>query len=154
VAEARGADAAPVEGVPLRFGAGAVVVTDASGAARAPAAGPEETVTGPGGLRAAGWRWAPPPVQSIEVVREVEVALRPAGSADVAAAVEGGWLRWTVRTSGAAVAGRRVVVRAGEVRLGPPVEDGAGGRCQVLGGRGPVAVVDVETGAAAVVEVP
>lgn len=154
VAEARGADGAPIEGVPLRFGGGAAAVTDASGTARAPAAGPAETVTGPGGLRAAGWGWAPPPAQPIEVAREVEVALRPADSADVTAVVEGGWLRWTVRTSGGAVAGREVVVRAGEVRLGPPVEDGAGGRCRVLGGRGPVAVVDVETGAAAVVEVP
>lgn len=153
IAEARGLDARPAEGVPLRFGSGATAVTDATGSARVRAAGPAEWVTGPDGLRAAGWSWAPPPGQPVAVGRQVDVALRPAGPVDVAASLDGRWLRWSVSAEGGP-ARRPVQLRAGAVRLGPPAWDGAVGRCEVLGGSGPVAVVDEQSGVAAVVEVP
>jgi hypothetical protein len=153
VAEARGVDGRPAEGVPLSFAGGAAAVTDARGAARVPAAGPAGWVTGPSGLRAAGWSWAAPAGAPIALAGQAEVALRPAGSVDVAAAVEGRWLRWVVRGPAGPVPGRRVVLRAGGVQLGPPQPDGDGGRCEVRGGEGAVAVVDEESGAAAVVAV-
>jgi len=154
LAEARGVEGQPAEGVPLAFTGGAAAVTDARGAARVPASGPAEAVAGPDGLRAAGWQWAPPPAQAIEVARLVEVALRPAASVDVVASVEGGWLRWAVRGEGDVLPARRVLLRGGAVRLGPARPEGPGGRAQVLGGSGLVAVVDEESGAAAVVVVP
>ncbi|HEY6100308.1 MAG TPA: hypothetical protein VIW03_12805, partial [Anaeromyxobacter sp.] len=55
IAEARTVDARPAAGVPLRFGSGAEVATDARGEASAPARGPRETVSAPGGARAAGF---------------------------------------------------------------------------------------------------
>ncbi len=154
VAEARGLDGRPAVGVPLTFGGGATAVTDARGSARSPAVGPAEWVTGPAGLRAAGWSWAPPDREAIEVARQVEVALRPADSVDVAATVEGRWIRWSIKGPGGALAARQVLLRAGDVRLGPVEAYGGGGRCEVLGGHGPVAVMDEASGAAAVVVVP
>jgi hypothetical protein len=155
VAEARDLDGRPAEGVALAFGGGARAATDARGEARAPGAGPSEWVTGPGGLRAAGWSWAPPPEEPFELSREVTVALRPPEAVDVAATLDGRTLRWSIRApAGAASGARRVLLRSQGVRLGPIEPEREGGRCAVLGGSGPVAVVDEQTGAAAVVVVP
>lgn len=154
LAEGRTVDARPAAGVPLRFGSGAVVTTDARGEARTPAAGPRETVVAPGGARATGWAGVAPPAAPFEISRTVEVALRPPSTVDVVARVEGGALRWRVEDAeGKPIAGRAVTLRADGVELGPAERDGEGGRTAIRGGHGTVAVVDVETGVAAVVEV-
>jgi hypothetical protein len=155
LAEARTVDGRPAAGVRLRFGSGAEVATDARGEARA--RGPEaaETVVAPGGARAAGWAGIEPPRAPFEIARTVEIPLRPASAVDVLARVEGGALRWTIEDGeGRAIPGRRAALRAQGVVLGPAVADGPGGRARIESGRGPVAVIDVETGVAAVVEVP
>ncbi len=86
--------------------------------------------------------------------RTVQVSLRPAAPVDVAARVEAGAVRWRVEDgAGRPLVGRRVVLRADGVELGPVEADGDGGRAAIRGGRGLVAVVDFETGVAAVVEV-
>jgi hypothetical protein len=68
--------------------------------------------------------------------------------------VEGGALHWSVEDGeGRPIPGRRVALRAEGVVLGAVVAENGGGRAAIEGGRGPVAVVDLETGVAAVVEV-
>jgi hypothetical protein len=152
-AVARDADARPVAGVALRFGSGRHALTDARGEARTAAKGPAETVEGPAGLRAIAWEGAPTPAPALSVTRDVELALRPPGSVDVSAALEGGWIRWKVRgPDGAALPGRTVSVESDSVRLGSVEADGDGGRCAVRGGKGTVAVIDAESGAAAILE--
>jgi hypothetical protein len=152
VVEARAVDGRPVEGLAVRLGGGAEARTDARGEARAQGGEEEETARAAGGLRAAGWSWAPPPPSPFAVERAVEVALRPAGAADVEAWLEGRTLRWRVR--GPAGRSPRVALRPAGPTLGPVEVTGDGGRCRVLAGRGAVAVVDEETGAAALVRVP
>jgi hypothetical protein len=72
---------------------------------------------------------------------------------DVAAALEGGWIRWRVRSpTGAPLKGRVVKVASGTVQLGPVELDGDSGRCAVRGGKGTVTITDVESGAAALLE--
>jgi len=154
LAEARSLDGRPAQGVELAFGSGHRAVTDERGEGRAASDGPDETVTGPAGLRAAGWAWAPPPRRPVAVRRQATVALRPPGAVDVEAAFDGRFVTWVVRGAGEGAAARPVLVRPGVVRLGPPEVHGQGGRCAVLGGRGPVAIIDAESGVAAVVEVP
>lgn len=154
LAEARTVDARPAAGVPLRFGSGAVAVTDARGEARARAASPQETVHAANGARAAGWTGIVPPPSPIELARIVRVALRPPTPVDVVARVEDGFLRWRVEQGGRALPARAVTLRASAVVLGSPEPDGEGGRAALRSGRGAVAVVDDATGVAAVVEVP
>lgn len=155
LAEARTVDGRPAAGVPLRFGSGAVVTTDARGEARAGGPDAAETVVAPGGARAAGWVGMAPPRAPFEIARTVEIPLRPESAVDVVARVEAGALHWTVEDGeGRPIAGRRVALRGDGVVLGPVVAESAGGRAAIEGGRGVVAVVDVETGVAAVVEVP
>jgi hypothetical protein len=154
VAVARDVAARAVQGVAVRFGGGQRGVTDARGEARSAAKGPVETVEGPAGLRAIGWAAAPAPIPALSVMREVRLALRPPGSVDVAAVVEGGWIRWQVRApDGAALAGRAVTAESDTVKLGPVEVDGGGGRCALRGGNGTVAVTDTESGSAAILEV-
>jgi hypothetical protein len=154
VAEARGAAGRPAEGVPLAWSTGARSVTDARGEARAAGGGAAAWVKGPDGLRAAAWSWAPPHPRPAAVAREVSVALRPPGTPRLAAWLEGRTLRWTVDAQADGGEPRRVVLRPGGVALGPPAAGQGGGWCEVLGGTGPVAVVDEATGAGVVVEVP
>lgn len=86
--------------------------------------------------------------------REVEVALRPPGTLDVTAWLEGGWLRWrVVGPDGAPLRGRRVSIDADGVELGPLEPDGEGGRCAVRRGRGTISVTDVPSGVSALLEV-
>jgi hypothetical protein len=74
---------------------------------------------------------------------------------DVVAWVEAGFVRWRLEDPpGTARPGRPVLLRSAGVALGPPQPDGAGGRARIEAGRGTIAVVDAETGVAAVVEVP
>jgi len=154
VAEARSVDGRPAKWVELTFGGGVRGQTDALGDARVPVTGPSEWVTAPGGLRAAGWAWASPPAQPIAVKRRAAVALRPPGQGDVTATVEGRWVTWTVRgPTGGPDPSRPVQLRSRSVTLGTPEAVGQGGRAEVLGGSGLVAVVDVQSGAAALVEV-
>ncbi len=154
IAAARTVDGRPAEGVPLRFGGGVEATTDRRGEARAPASGDRETVAGPGGVRAAGWAGITPPAAPFELARAVKIALRTPSAVDVQARVEGGVLRWRVEGGdGHPLAGRRVALRATDVELGPPERDGDGGRAPIRRGRGVVAVVDEESGVAAVVEV-
>jgi hypothetical protein len=153
LASARDAAARPVAGVRLRFGSGLEAVSDSGGAARAPAKGAMETVEGPDGLRAVAWGSAPASAPPLEVGREVRIALRPPGSVDVDAVVEGGWLRWRVRApDGSALAGRDVRIVSEKVVLGPVERLEDGGRCAIRSGKGTVAVVDEESGATALVE--
>jgi hypothetical protein len=155
VARARTVDGRPASGVPLRFGSGAEAATDARGEARAPARGEAETVHGPLGLRAAGWAGLEPPPAPFAVERTVAVAVAPPLAVDVAAWVADGFVRWRIEDPpGTARPGRRVLLRSSGVSLGPPEPDGAGGRARIAGGSGTIAVVDAETGVAAVVEVP
>ena len=155
VTEARTVDGRPAAGVALRFGSGAAATTDERGEARVRAAGPRETVRAENGARAAGFEGFSPPARPFEIAGTVAVALRPPAPVDVSARVEGGFLRWrVVDPAGRALAGRNVEVRGRGVELGPPERDGDGGRARVRGGRGTVAVVDADTGIAAVVEVP
>jgi hypothetical protein len=73
---------------------------------------------------------------------------------DVRARVDGRTLRWRVEGGeGAALAGREVVLSARGVDVGAPERDGDEGKAALGPGQGTVAVVDVETGVAAVVEV-
>ncbi len=157
VAEARTVDGRPAAGAALRFGSGREATTDARGEARAPAAaGAEarETVSSRSGARAAGWAGVSPPPARFELSRVVRVALRPPSPVDVVASVEGGVLRWRVEdASGRPIPARRIVLRADGVLLGPAEPDGDGGRAAVRSGRGLVAIQDLETGVAAVVEV-
>src|SRR6266545_3056932 len=154
VAEARTADGRPAADVRLRFGSGAEATTDARGEARAKGSEDRETVAGPGGVRAAGWAGIAPPAAPFEIARTVEVALRPPSPVEVVASVEAGAIRWRVEDpEGRPLAGRRVTLRAADVELGPAEHDGDGGRAPIRRGRGLVAVVDAETGVAAVVEV-
>lgn len=144
----------PVAGAGLRFGSGAHAVTDARGEARIPRKTETERVEGPAGLRAEGRAGSPPFSPPIYVERELRIALRPPGTIDVDAALDGGWIRWTVRgEDGAPLADRAVRVAGEGVALGPPERRDGGGRCAVRGGKGTVAVVDVESGATALVEV-
>jgi hypothetical protein len=155
VAVARTVDARPAAGAALRFGSGATATTDARGEARAPARGPQETVTAENGARAAGFEGLSPPLPPLEISRTIAVGLRPPAPVDVLARVEGGFLRWRVMdASGRALQGRPIALRGRGVALGPPEHDSEGGRAELRGGRGTVAVVDVTTGIAAVVEVP
>jgi hypothetical protein len=155
VARARTVEGRPAEGVPLRFGSGARAETDARGEASAPAAGDAETVEGPLGLRAAGWAGLEPPPAPFSIERKIAVAIGPPLPVDVSVRVEGGFLRWRLEEpGGAARPGRPVLLRASGVRLGPAEPDAEGGRARILGGRGTIAVVDAETGVAALVEVP
>jgi hypothetical protein len=154
IAEARTVDGRPAAGAPLRFGGGAVATTDDRGEARAPGPAAAQTVVAPGGARAAGWAGIAPPPAPFEISRTVQVALRPASPVDVAARVEAGAVCWHVEdAAGRPLPGRRVAVRAEGVELGPVERDGDGGRAVIRGGRGLVAVVDADTGVAAVVEV-
>lgn len=155
LAEARTVDGRPAAGVPVRFGSGLAAVTDARGEARAAGTRAAETVEAEGGARAAGWEEIAPPPAPFEVTRTVRVPLRPPTAVDVVARLDGRTLRWRVEDGGgAAIEGRAVTLRASGVQVGPVERDGAGGRCTIAGGPGAVAVVDVETGVAAVVEVP
>jgi len=70
-------DGRPAAGVRLRFGSGAEATTDARGEARTAARGETETVSGPRGLRAAGWEGIEPPEAPFEIERKIEVRLRP-----------------------------------------------------------------------------
>ena len=154
VAEARAVDGRPAQGVALRFGGGARAITDERGEARLVATGPAETVTGPVGLRTAAWGWAPPPPAPAALVRRVVVSLRPPDAVDVAAGFDGRAISWVVRGAGGEPdPARAVLLRPGAVRLGPPQRQGGGWRAEVLGGQGPVGVIDAESGSAAVVEV-
>jgi hypothetical protein len=153
VAEARTVDARPAAGVELRFGSGATAVTDERGAARVSGEGAREWVLAANGARAAGWKGIEPPAAPFEISRNVRVALRPPSDVDVVAWLDGAMLRWRVQDAqGHELAGRRVALRPSGVELGPAEADGGGGRAPVRGGRGTVAVVDLETGVAAVVE--
>lgn len=155
IAVARTIDARPAAGAPLRFGSGAMVTTDARGEASTPASGPAETVTAADGARAAGFEGFSPPPEPFEIARTISVALRPSAPVDVMARVEGGMLRWrVVDAAGVALRGRTIAIRTRGVSLGPPEPDAEGGRAELRGGRGTVAVIDVATGIAAVVEVP
>jgi len=154
VAEARAVDGRPAQGVPLRFGDGAAAATDERGEARLAAREASETVTGPAGLRAAAWGWAAPAPEPAALARRAVVSLRPADAVDVAAAFDGRAVTWVVRgAAGEPDPARAVLLRPGAVRLGPPERNGGGWRAEVLAGRGPVAVIDAESGSAAVVEV-
>ncbi len=153
VASARGVDMRPAAGIALRFGSGAAAVTDVRGEARAPARGASETVEAAGGLRAAGWAGFGPPVPPFTLSRTFSIALVPEAAADVRATVKNGFLRWRVQDrSGRVLSGRRVQLESDGVRLGSVEPDGDGGRCKVAG-KGTVAVIDSETGVAAVLEV-
>jgi hypothetical protein len=155
LAEARAVDARPVPGARLVFGSGVEATTDARGEARVPGSGPRESVVARSGARAAGFAGAASPPSPIACARTVRVPLRPPTPVDVIAAVEGGVLRWRVEGEGGRpIPGRRVSLRGDGVELGPAERDGDGGRAAVRGGHGLVAVQDVETGVAAVVEVP
>jgi hypothetical protein len=155
VAVARTVDARPAAGVALRFGSGAAATTDSRGEARAPARGPRETVAAPNGARAAGFEGFASPPAPFEIARTISVELRPAAPVDILARIEGRFLRWTVvDAAGGALAARPVALRSSGVALGPPERDADGGRAELRGGRGTVAVVDVSTGIAAVLEVP
>jgi hypothetical protein len=154
VAEARTHDARPAVGVPLAFGSGARATTDARGEARVAAAGPAETVVSQDGARAAAWEGFEPPEAPTAIARELEVHLRPGSPVDVVARVEGRTLRWQVQdAAGGPLSARPVVLRASGLVVGPPQLLPGGGRATLGPGRGTVAVVDVETGVAAVVEV-
>jgi hypothetical protein len=76
VAVARTVDARPAAGVPLRFGSGAEVATDARGEARAPARGAHETVVAANGARAAGWEGVTPPEAPFEILQALDVRLK------------------------------------------------------------------------------
>ncbi|MFO0581368.1 MAG: hypothetical protein U0229_03770 [Anaeromyxobacter sp.] len=159
VAEARAHDGRPVTGVRLRFGSGAEATTDAAGEARTPATGPAETVAAVApaaeGARAAGWEGVEPPSAPVALSRELTVRLRAPSPVDLEARVEGRTLRWRLRdASGAPVPARAVVLRAAGVEVGTPEPDGEGGKARLGPGKGSVAVVDADTGVAAVVEVP
>ncbi|WP_242343233.1 hypothetical protein [Anaeromyxobacter terrae] len=155
IAAARTVDGRPAAGVALRFGSGARGTTDAHGEASAPAAGRVETVEVEGGARAAGWEGIAPPLPPIALARDVEVALRPASPVDVVAWLDGRVLAWRVEDSGGRpLPGRRVVLRARGVAVGPAEPAGGEGRAPLGEGKGSVAVVDAETGVAAVLEVP
>lgn len=155
VAEARTVDGRPAAGVSLRFGSGAEAVTGARGEARIPARGATETVRAGNGARAAGFAGAGRAEAPFEVERIVTVALAPRAAVQVLARVEGRRVHWRVLDEGGKPIPRRpIVLRSSNVELGAPEPDGDGGRTAIRGGQGPVAVVDVETGIAAVVEVP
>lgn len=154
-AAARGVAGGPVPGVELEFGSGPHAVTDTRGEARVPARSGSQTesVRAPGGARAAGFGGFAPSVPATSLSRLLLVPLAPASPVDVRAWAEGRVLRWKVLgADGHALAGRAVRLEPAGVRLGTPERDGEGGRCRV-DGSGIVAVVDVETGVAAVVEV-
>ncbi|HEY6101196.1 MAG TPA: hypothetical protein VIW03_17295, partial [Anaeromyxobacter sp.] len=155
VAVARTVDARPVQGAALRFGSGATATTDGRGEARVHAAGSRETAVAANGARAAGFEGVAPPVPPFEIARTVVVALRPAAPVDVSARVEGGYLRWRITdAAGRALPGRAVALRGRGIALGSPERDSDGGRAELRGGRGAVAVIDAATGVGAVVEVP
>jgi hypothetical protein len=74
---------------------------------------------------------------------------------DVVASVDGKAVRWRiVGADGKPIPARRVLLRSGEVELGPVEADGDGGRASIRKGHGLVAVVDAASGVAAIVEVP
>jgi hypothetical protein len=154
VARARTVEGRPAQGVALRFGSGPEASTDERGEASVPARGEAETVAGPAGLRAAGWAGLEPPPAPFSIERTVAVAIGPALPVELAATVSGGFVRWRIEEpAGTARPGRRVLLRASGVTLGPAEPDGEGGRARILAGGGTVAVVDAETGVAALVEV-
>ncbi len=154
VAAARGVAGGPVPGVELEFGSGARVATDARGEARVAAGGGgREWVRAPGGARAAGFAGITQVVPPTALARTVLVPLAPASSVDVRAWMEGRVLHWKVLgADGRPMSGRAVRLEPAGVRLGAAERDGEGGRCTVQGS-GLVAVVDAETGVAAVTEV-
>jgi hypothetical protein len=155
IAVARTIDARPATGASVRFGSGAVVATDARGEASTPASGPVESVTAANGARVAGFEGFSPPPEPFEITRTISIALRPSAPVDVVARVEGGSLRWrVVDAAGGPLPGRTIALHSRGVSLGPPERDAEGGRAALRGGRGTVAVIDVATGIAAVVEVP
>lgn len=155
VASARTIDARPASGVLLRFGTGSTAITDARGEARIRATRARETVVAENGARAAGFEGVGSPAAPFEITRVVPVALRPPSPVDVAARVEGGYLRWrVVDAAGRPLGGRSVALRGRGVTLGPVESDVAGGRSKIQGGQGTVAVIDTATGVGAVVEVP
>jgi hypothetical protein len=154
VAIARDVAARPVAGVEVRFADCAGGATDARGEIRCASNNAVQTATGPAGLRAIGWAATPLPVPSIQIERDVVLALRPPGAVDVAARREGSWIHWRVLSpEGAPLAGRSVSVASGTVELGPVEPEERGGRCAIRGGAGTVAVTDDESGATALVEV-
>ncbi len=153
VATARDADGRPAAGVRLRFGSGEMATTGARGTARVTAHGDAQTVSAPGGVRAAAWSGHPLRAPPAELSLVAEVPLGPAAPVDVLATVRGGVLRWRVVASdGRPMAGRKVWLEADGPRVGPAEPDREGGRCRVEG-RGTVAVVDAASGVTAVVEV-
>ncbi len=153
VAEARTVDGHPASNVSLRFGSGATAVTDERGVARAPAAGGSEWAAAANGVRAAAWDGIGTAAPPFEIRRTVRVALRPPSEVDVYAWIDRATLRWRVTDAkGSALAGRRVALRPKGVDLGPAEDDEGGGRATIRSGRGTVAVVDLETGVATVVE--
>jgi hypothetical protein len=154
IAVARDVAARPVAGVDVRCGDGAGGTTDVRGEVRCASRGEVQTATAPGGLRAAGWAAAPLPVPPVAVEREVTLSLRPAGGVDVAAELQGRWIRWRILSpDGEPLAGREVSVASGSVELGPIEAADRGGRCAVRSGSGTVAITDEESGATALVEV-
>lgn len=151
LAVARTIDGGPAVGVPLRFGSGAAAVSDARGEARVPAKGPAETVSGPRGLRAAGWEGFALPVPSIAISKEVKVPLQPPGGVDIRVRREGRFVKWRVIRAPGELSKPLRLLSTG-VRLGPTEPDGDGWRAEV-NGLGVVTVVDPESGVAAVLEV-
>jgi hypothetical protein len=154
VAVVRDVASRPVGGVEVRCGDGSGGRTDGRGEIRCAARGEVQTATAPGGLRAAGWAAAPVPMPAVAVEREVVLALRPAGGVDVAAELQGRWIRWRILSpEGEPLVGREVTVASGSVELGPIEAADRGGRCAVRSGTGTVAITDEESGATALVEV-
>jgi hypothetical protein len=91
----------------------------------------------------------------VELATVVGVALRPPAPVDVVASVDGKAVRWrVVGLDGRPIPARQILLRSGEVELGPAEADGDGGRAAIRKGHGLVAVVDAASGVAAVVEVP
>ncbi len=154
VASARSVDMRPAAGIRLRFGSGATAVTDDRGEARAAAGAASETVEAEGGLHAAGWTGFGLPAPPFAIARTFSIALAPEAPVDVWARVQGRVLRWRVQdASGGRLLGRAVHLQANGVRLGAIEADEGGGHCTVAG-KGIVAVIDDQSGVAAVVELP
>jgi hypothetical protein len=153
LAQARCVNGRPTAGVSLLFGSGAEAVTDERGEARAPSQGDVETVRAANGARAAGYDGLEPPPDPIELTRTFAVRIRPPSIVDVLARVEKGKLRWRIEDRpGHALPGRQVRIEVNGPKVGAVHPDAEGGWSEISG-RGMVAVVDVETGVSAVLEV-
>jgi hypothetical protein len=153
VALALGADAHPVSGAPLRFGAGATASTDAHGVARTPARGETEWVRSESGARAAGWSDRGPPARSDGMEKSFPVPLRPRSAVDVRVRRDGGVIRfWVEDPEGKLLSDRQVALAASGLRLGEVARSKGMGSCPIQGS-GTVTVTDVATGVAAVLEV-